>query len=88
MFGYWSPVSTGFLEEPTVQRWTLSRPQAMDRVCLAHGDEESQMAFEDMAGPERFFYDKTTYTGRQGDRLEERTATGVRDVDVDEQVTS
>lgn len=60
----------------------------MDRVCLAHGDEESQMAFEDMAGPERFFYDKTTYTGRQGDRLEERTATGVRDVDVDEQVTS
>ncbi|CAK9077299.1 unnamed protein product [Durusdinium trenchii] len=37
--------------------------EAMDRVCLAHGDEESQMAFEDMAGPERFFYDKTTYTG-------------------------
>eukprot|EP00435_Cladocopium_sp_Y103_P053618 s1518_g17.t1 len=40
--------------------------EAVDRVCLAHGPdyESSTTAFEDAAaGPERFFYDKTTYTG-------------------------
>ena len=37
----------------------------MDRVCLAHGPdyESATAAFEDAAGPERFFYDKTSYTG-------------------------
>ncbi|CAL1154690.1 unnamed protein product, partial [Cladocopium goreaui] len=39
--------------------------EAVDRVCLAHGPdyESATTAFEDAAGPERFFYDKTTYTG-------------------------
>eukprot|EP00438_Fugacium_kawagutii_P031584 Skav225871 [mRNA] locus=scaffold810:386506:387744:+ [translate_table: standard] len=41
--------------------------EAVDRVCLAHGPdyESSTTAFEEAAsaGPERFFYDKTTYTG-------------------------
>ena len=43
--------------------------QAVDRVCLAHGPdyESATTAFEDAAGPERFFYDKTTYTGGPGE---------------------
>eukprot|EP00434_Breviolum_minutum_P038886 symbB.v1.2.034504.t1/scaffold4467.1/size39344/2 len=44
----------------------LEPEEAVDRVCLAHGPayESSATVFEDAtAGPERFFYDKTTYTG-------------------------
>lgn len=46
--------------------YSSSVGQAVDRVCLAHGPdyESSATVFEDAtAGPERFFYDKTTYTG-------------------------
>lgn len=50
--------------------------QAVDRVCLAHGPayESSATVFEDAtAGPERFFYDKTTYTGGTATSAPERS---------------
>ena len=58
-------VTTSFVF--TAHLWVIwALHQAVDRVCLAHGPdyESSATVFEDAtAGPERFFYDKTTYTG-------------------------
>ncbi|CAJ1368713.1 unnamed protein product [Effrenium voratum] len=41
----------------------LMPEEAVDQVCSAHGPDYEAHHVECEAGPERFFYDKTTYTG-------------------------
>jgi len=50
------------------QKRSLRQSEVVDMVCLAHGpdyESNTSCAVEEAAsaGPERFFYDKTTYTG-------------------------
>jgi len=51
--------------EKVAERRQLLRETVVDFICLAHGpDYQSKArAVIEAAGPERFFYDKSTYTG-------------------------
>jgi len=57
----------GALRE-VAQKRSLPQEEVVDMICVAHGpdyESNTSCAVEEVAslGPERFFYDKTTYTG-------------------------